>query len=574
VGDFVNVLKKAKVKTKLILAFLVMALLITVVGIVGIISLKTIDGNSQDMYSNKLQRIYMISDFGGNLRASEADMLQLVYVRDDSQKDALEKDIQENTDRNNEYIANYEKLSMDDLEKQQWTTFKNQLYQYRAKKNNVIKLINDNNFDEALKQYAGMPKISDDMIDSLDKLTNTNFDSAKIANTNSHSVFETASTKMLIVMLGGIVLAIGIGLFMAKNISASLQKIKKYAQRLAEYNFSEAITITRGDEFSETGIALNTAQENVSILIKQLMENSQDMSASSEELAATVEELTAKFQSIDEATKKIVDGIQETTASSEQISASIQEVDSSINVLSQKAMDGSNNASQSKERAYEIQSNSKESNLKGRSVYTEKEKKILKAIEEGKVVENIKVMADTISSISEQTNLLALNAAIEAARAGEQGKGFAVVAEEVRKLAEQSGEAIIGIKDTIIKVQEAFKNLSINSNEVLNHIKETVSPQFQAFGKMGERYYEDANFVSNMSEEIAAMTEQITATVGQVSQSVENMVSIAEGSSENASSIEGNIHGATQGIEQVAITAQTQAVMAEKIAEIVQKFRV
>jgi methyl-accepting chemotaxis protein len=574
VGDFVNVLKKAKVKTKLILAFLVMALLITVVGIVGIISLKTMDGNSQDMYSNKLQRIYMISDFGQNLRASEADMLQLVYVRDDSQKDALEKDIQENTDRNNEYIANYEKLPMDDLEKQQWTTFKNQLYQYRAKKNNVIKLINDNNFDEALKQYVGMPKISDDMIDSLDKLTNTNFDSAKIANTNSHSVFETASTKMLIVMLGGIVLAIGIGLFMAKNISASLQKIKKYAQRLAEYDFSEAITITRGDEFSETGIALNTAQENVSILIKQLMENSQDMSASSEELAATVEELTAKFQSIDEATKKIVDGIQETTASSEQISASIQEVDSSINVLSQKAMDGSNNASQSKERAYEIQSNSKESNLKGRSVYTEKEKKILKAIEEGKVVENIKVMADTISSISEQTNLLALNAAIEAARAGEQGKGFAVVAEEVRKLAEQSGEAIIGIKDTIIKVQEAFKNLSINSNEVLNHIKETVSPQFQAFGKMGEQYYEDANFVSNMSEEIAAMTEQITATVGQVSQSVENMVSIAEGSSQNASSIEGNIHGATQGIEQVAITAQTQAVMAEKIAEIVQKFRV
>jgi methyl-accepting chemotaxis protein len=108
----------------------------------------------------------------------------------------------------------------------------------------------------------------------------------------------------------------------------------------------------------------------------------------------------------------------------------------------------------------------------------------------------------------------------------------------------------------------------------LIHIKETVSPQFQTFGKMGEQYYEDANFVSNMSEEIAAMTEQITATVGQVSQSIENMVSISEVSSENASSIEGNIHGATQGIEQVAITAQTQAVMAEKIAEIVQKFRV
>ena len=85
------------------------------------------------------------------------------------------------------------------------------------------------------------------------------------------------------------------------------------------------------------------------------------------------------------------------------------------------------------------------------------------------VVENIKVMADTIASISEETNLLALNAAIEAARAGEQGKCFAVVAEEIKKLAEQSSQAVVGIQDTIIKVQEALKNLSDNSKEVLTY---------------------------------------------------------------------------------------------------------
>lgn len=375
------------------------------------------------------------------------------------------------------------------------------------------------------------------------------------------------------IILTGIV-AFYLGNIISKPITQITAIIKKAGKLDFTYDDKYDKLLKGKDEIGELSKAFNNMRNELVGFIKQIVEKSQHMSKSSDELSKTVDSLTVKAENIDRAVTTITNDVQETSAASEEISASIQEVNSSISILSSKAMDGSNNANQSKERAKEVQKKGESSVEQTRRIYDEKKRKGLKAIEDGKVVENIKVMADTIASISEETNLLALNAAIEAARAGEQGKGFAVVAEEVRKLAEQSSEAVTAIQETIVKVREAFSNLSDNSKEVLNFINESVDPQLEVMKKMGDEYYKDSDFVTNMSDEIAAMSEELAATIHEVSEAIQNTAETAQKSSESTETIKESIDETTKAIEEVSLVAQNQAEIAETLSEMVNRFKI
>lgn len=569
-----KLLENLKIFKKLMIAFIVVTIFTVIVGAVSIIKIGKINRNVNNMYNVDLKGTNILQGLKTNLMTIRGDLLISI---DPTNKDNLKSildEIKSQTDKDTKLMSEYKATIVTEQDKKLFGQFEQYLESWRTSRQKVIDLAKQGNYSGAKEEFIKSESYRAKMISILDEDINLNVKLASNDYNDSVSQYKSSYIFVSLTILIILILSILIGIIMAKHITKPLLEIKRMAEKLATFDFSTRIDVTREDEFGQAIKALNVSQDNVSNLIKTIMENSDEMSSSSEELSATSEEISSKSEEINNSVKVIASSIQETGATSEEITASIEEIDSSVNELSQKAMDGSNSANKSKERAIDVQNKGRSSIQITQKLYEEKKEKTLKAIEDGKVVEDIKTMAGTIASIAEQTNLLALNAAIEAASAGEHGKGFAVVAEEVRKLAEESAKAVTGIQDTIEKVNEAFSNLSNTSNEVLTFIHNEVNPELEMFGNMGNEYYNDAEFVSKMSEEIASMSEELAATIGQVSEAIQNMSLNEQKSSENAESIQEGIDESQKATEQVAITAQSQAELAQRLNDLVQKFKI
>jgi methyl-accepting chemotaxis protein len=125
-------------------------------------------------------------------------------------------------------------------------------------------------------------------------------------------------------------------------------------------------------------------------------------------------------------------------------------------------------------------------------------------------------VVDVISKIAEQTNLLALNATIEAARAGELGKGFAVVAGEVKSLSRQTRTATDTIRDQIVALNDAFKDMY----GTVGHARESVHTVTTNVKGLGDGF-------SEMNSGARAINEQASSLANILGQQREAVESLA-----------------------------------------------
>lgn len=386
--------------------------------------------------------------------------------------------------------------------------------------------------------------------------------------------FTKGIEDSIIWLVIAIPLCIAVGFINTLKILKPLKQIQELANRLSNYDLSTEIILDRDDEFGVIADSLNSAQNNMKELLTGCEKNSNNVNKLSEEILATIQELANTLGFINKEIEKIDEGGQNNSGTVEEIYASIQQVTANVEELSARAETGSANSKEIQERASNAALNSKRAIENTTRIYHDKEDVIRQAIEESKVVEEIKIMAESIASISEQTNLLALNAAIEAARAGEAGKGFAVVAEEVRKLAEESSASVVTIQNTVDKVEKAFKNLSNNSKEILTFIKTDVKQDLVSYGEVGDRYSEDGDFISEMSEQISVMSDSVSASIQEVSASISLTAKNSEEIAESTHSIRESIDNVSDAMNQLSGTIAGEAKSAKDLTTAISKFKV
>ena len=568
-----NLLKNAKVGVKLFICFILMALIIVIVGVIGKSSLKTVSTNSNQMYSVKLKGIYEIMDIKNDTTGCAEDLLKLIYEKGGSEADTVESEYNDYSEDMEQQMTSYKMSNMNSKDNQEWNGFVKDVGDYLKICNDTLEKIHAYDYNGAISTYTQASPLRAQILSDINKLIKTDMNSSKVKNDDNYKIYKRDYVLMILFTIIGISFAIVMGICITKDSQSSFNRMKKQAENLADYDLSGSYIITRKDEFGIVERALLKAQENIKELVMTITNNSENMKGSSEKLSSAVINVAEKSDKVDDMAKNILDAVEDNSAASQEILASIEEVNSSVSELSEKALSGSNQSSEAKDRATQVQNTVKSSMDETMKLYDEKKNKMLKAIEDGKVVKDIRVMADTISSIAQQTNLLSLNASIEAARAGEQGRGFSVVADEVRKLAEKSSEAVTGIKITISKVEKAFSECTENGSDILDFINKSISPKFKDFVDIGTKYYEDADYVSRMSSEIAAMSEELSATMEEVNKAVQNMAEGTQKSSEHARTIKVNVDDTLKAMEKVDITSQNQSEIAEKLNNVVQKFK-
>ncbi|MFJ7977452.1 methyl-accepting chemotaxis protein [Peribacillus sp. JNUCC 23] len=378
-------------------------------------------------------------------------------------------------------------------------------------------------------------------------------------------------TLIGLTIVGG-VLAVVSSIINYQRFVVPIDSINQFLEQLADGDVQNRLNPKEVGLFHSVADSINKATDSWGNVLAKLQEASKNMAAYTEDLAQGAEQTNQATEQITDIIENIAKGAGSQVEGMHQASATIYQMSASLSQVSTNAVTVTESMDETLKKAdtgsvtIEVASKQMESI---HSNVTELAR-VVQGL--GERSNEIGKISEVITGIAAQTNLLALNAAIEAARAGEHGKGFAVVADEVRNLAEQSGQATKQISEIISHIQKETNEV-VGTMKAVNH---EVGEGIEAMSGAGDSFLqiqESVNFVSEQVEQVSAAIQQMTAGTGMAVSSMDTISNVAAESAKSTQSVLAATAEQAESIKEISSFAGYLKKQAGELQEMIYTFK-
>lgn len=472
-----------KLKTKLLAAFGLCALITIVVGVLGQIGIARLYDLFEDVVDQNVYSIAKVASVKTNVTATSRNLFKIIALTalktgDNEIADSfnlLRDSQQQATDDFKDYRAT--RLEAD--ERTAGDAFERDWANYRIAVESTLAALKAGDIDQVANMVAtGLTPNYGKISDELKIIIDSNARQAQEAAANGIETNHRVSWVLLIGSLLAVAAAIALGLIVTRMITRPIYQSMESAARVASGNLTQDIVVHGEDETGQLLSALANMQTNLKSTVQQIADASNLLASAAGDLTVVTDVSSRALVQQNDEIQLAATAVNEMTAAAEDMARSAASASQISSQTADEAVKGQDQVQQA---------------VSAMNIMTSEINDSTQQVEAlaGQIRDITKVL-DVIRSIAEQTNLLALNAAIEAARAGQQGRGFAVVADEVRALAhrtqESTGEieAMINIvrngADEAVKAMVKSQVLAIDTQslatlagEALERISEGVS---------------------------------------------------------------------------------------------------